>query len=214
MKKSIIIILLAICTINVKSQVYLTNDIKVDLGFKKDSSVFAISFSPQHIAISGFKLCFEKKISEKASVVLTPELYVKKNANDEETIGAGLLAYHRIYLTDKHSSYFSYGGGYNFFNIKFTDYAWIQDGDTWYSESTDINYKISRYRLDFLIGSKLSGSERILIDIYIGAGLQYSVHDKDNSTTEKYNNSIIDYGYTGTMLLIGARFGINFYEKQ
>lgn len=207
---TIVALLISISIITNAQVLHLTNNAKLEAV--PDDSDFSVSFSPQHFIISGFKICVEKRISDQASVLISPEVYLKKQQDGDETVGVGLFAHHRVYLTEQRQTYLAYGGGYNFFNINYYNYVWYEDGDYYHYADKEIDYKISRVRLDLMLGAKFSGKGRLFVDMYMGAGLQYSIHNSEDSMN-RFDQYMIDYGFTGPIILIGARFGVNFKKK-
>jgi opacity protein-like surface antigen len=178
-----------------------------------DSSRFKVmSFVPQYLINNGIRVDYEIRIKNSSWIQLCPQFYLTERGSQynsgsdyKEVAGAGLFAYHKVYLNKSNSpfgAYFSYGLTYNFFNIDFDE--------TNNSVTTTESAQINKFGADLLIGFQTTVSQRIVLDIYTGVGGRYSEYKYSGTTRPKYNDTYWDYGYTGNLMHLGFRIGIYF----
>ncbi len=172
----------------------------------------SITLVPQYLFINGIRIDFERRIKNRHWLQVCPQIYLRENslgifsASYDKLVGAGVLLYHKIYLNQEidkqHGLYFSYGGGYNYYSLTYSY------GSPKTTGKTEIN-AISGH---MIVGLQMVIHERILLDIFTGLSHTYSFKDLDKNNTKsyKFNSSSVDYGYSGSSLLLGVKLGFLF----
>lgn len=199
---------------------------------KKEHS-FILSGVPQFLASNGLRinLDIQKKNTAKWFII-SPYLYYDKlsvdplnlggsdtyfdNYSYKQMLGAGLGLGQRIFLSKKpisHGVYIWFSGTYKYFNISgdngtFVEYVDEEDGLT-YQHIEDINYTINIHQMSLgaVVGYQFQIIPTLYIDPYIGFGIKYSFHNSPQNATLEYNRGVDDYGFTGTHISGGIRFG-------
>ncbi len=219
MKKIVVILILSMFFLTTNAQYV-----------KRDTSIYIpkikFSFTPQYILFEGLRFDIEKELRKNAWLDISTEIFLGRNTTDNQyekerddyysnLYGAGLgLNYkHFISSTTYGNSYFSVGPSYNFFYMNYEEYIWqtqIVNGiEELHWELVDISEQIHRLSGTFLLGIETEMYERIYFDMYAGVGLRYSYPIINNNIIEyKYDDYMWSYGYSGTLALVGIRFGI------
>lgn len=186
-------------------------------GFKQ-----AVSIIPQYAAISGIRIDYERKLKNGSKWVLfAPQLYLDNNGyqNYDKVKGIGLNVFYKKYLhfserknkngLSRTTVYFSTGPTYQYYSLSTIEQMpteFIEDGITYLGfseqeEKTPIN-KIGA-NADF--GLQFAFSSFIL-DLYGGVGIRYAI-DQNGDMVDFFNDSWVDYGYSGFILDGGVRLG-------
>jgi len=187
-----------------------------------------ISIVPQHLLINGIRVDFEISDNKNHSLLLTPQFYLRAKSevnatpignNNEYTslLGAGLDIYSKLnFQSPTYPVYFAIGGGYNYFNLGFKDNIWTtytSYGNTFYRfDLADITQQIHRINFGMMYGVEAQFLKFLFADLYIGLGVKYSISsfDNENYNTNYFNETTIDFGFTGVVFLAGVKFGIMF----
>ncbi|HEX3007919.1 MAG TPA: hypothetical protein VHO90_09925 [Bacteroidales bacterium] len=140
-----------------------------------------------------------------------------KEKDYEQMHGYGFAIYRKSFLTQKKPEtgvYISGGSGYQHFNMLAIAERWVNmdDGGLQYMQlKRDYEHVyIHKFLTDAVIGFQTELFSHLYVDVYAGVGLRYSFHDQPSGLDIKFNNSSVDYGYTGTALIGGIRFGVGF----
>ena len=220
--KRISLIFLLLLSISVVNAQYL----KKDTTFVKPSYKF--SFTPHYLIYNGIRLDFEKEFKEKNWYVISPTFYLGRNSDFDESkitddnyyknlYGAGLGFYYKHILGNSLivNAYFSAGARFNYFYIDYYNYQWIttvEDGNEIINyELQEINEQIFRLDGNLTLGLETEFYQRLYMDTYFGLALRYSYPyiSKDGITSEKFDDFMWRYGYTGAAIVLGVKFGIN-----
>lgn len=181
--------------------------------------------SPQHLAINGLRVDLDLPLKRSWQwLVLSPTFYYNKGddalgffyeSSYNRLIGGGLDVNTKSFLGRKihgEGAYASFGGGYRYLNVKTSDFKWVsyeQKGLRYYErQPADYSLDIHSINARAVLGLQTLLMPGMMIDVYAGVGLKYSIHDQPEGTYLKYNESTIDYGYTGTMFIGGFRIGV------
>ncbi len=142
----------------------------------------------------------------------------KYSHNFEDLWGLGLDVKHKIYLKPgsvKPSGYYvQYGGMFQYFSI--TDNreyaeAYTENGVEYYGVfSGEITTGLYKFGGNFHLGYQWLLGDKVFLDIYTGAGIRISRNSRNEGFDTWYNNSWVDYGYSGTLLDGGFRVGFYF----
>ncbi len=134
--------------------------------------------------------------------------------------GYGITCYHKIFMgfleeeTSYSGTYLAYGLSFQNFFFKYKAQEWVtyeENGMEYLRESetlTDKNRIIYKMGLNLIFGYQVQPLDKIICDIYMGAGMRYSLRYPSYLETLKFNDNIIDYGYSGITPVAGFRLGI------
>ncbi|MBS4012294.1 MAG: hypothetical protein KGZ97_00855 [Bacteroidetes bacterium] len=166
-----------------------------------------LSIVPQYFFASGLRVDFDIKITNNHWIQTAPVIYVGSKMllirDYTNAAGVGLSVYHRYYPGLGYGSipvYVAWGPGYQYTNVE-------------YKETSGMLYlkrnsKIHKAALDFTIGVYSGAGKTVVFDFYMGMGIRHSFINSDGSNPKKFNDFYYDYGYSGTILLLGARIGL------
>jgi len=180
-----------------------------------------IGFLPQYTIAGGFRFDYDRRLTPKANqwVIVSPQLFMVTNGrfghDFKELSGFGLELKHRIFLADNFLNptgfYFQYGPMFQHFSITDTrtfTQSYIENGVEYYTVKTgEVTTKLNKFGGNFHIGYQWLLGNKAYLDIYTGAGVRISFDDMNEGFSPWYNNSWIDYGYSGTLLDGGIRLG-------
>ena len=134
--------------------------------------------------------------------------------------GYGITCYHKIFMglleeeTNYSGTYLAYGLSFQNFFFKYKEQEWVtyeENGMEYLRESetlTDKNRIIYKMGLNLIFGYQILPLDKIICDVYMGAGMRYSLRYPSYLEKLKFNNHIIDYGYSGITPVVGFRLGI------
>ncbi|MFP4526866.1 MAG: hypothetical protein ACLFNL_10805 [Bacteroidales bacterium] len=182
----------------------------------------SLGFTPQYLINQGLSIEWEKRLDTNNNwLKLSSQFYFDERSNQsmnyEELSGLGIEAHHKMYLLpDKIGSgpYLSYGLLYQYFELKYADNDWTsytEDGldYTEYKRSLHSQW-IHKTGVNLLLGYQLIRFNRLFMDVYLGSGLRISFRKENDENTPQYNESSTDFGYSGTLVVGGVRFGVMF----
>ena len=219
MKKITLIFLLLSLFLIAKAQ-YLKNDTTI---FQPS---FKFSFTPHYLIFQGLRLDYEKEFKPKQWYIISPTLYLGKNTDTEyyqtnrdnyyqNLYGAGLGVYYKYMLGNSNliNAYFSVGTRFNYFYIDYFDYNWITsivDGNEVINyELVEVNEQILRLDGIFALGLETEIFQKLYMDTYFGLALRYSYAIMDGvETSNKFDDYMWNYAYTGTAVVLGLKIGI------
>jgi len=198
-----------------------------------NSSPINVKFSPQHLLINGLHLDIEKpdKQNIRRSFIFSPRFYSgrtrtvdfisgrhQEEEDNAQVLGYGAELQQRWYVsknTDvtKERTYVAYGLNLHHFAVDFEKEAWVEeigsDGLYYYRYKMQPHReKINQWGAVAMFGaqSPLIGPNTIW-DIFLGVGYHNSI-SQSNYNTIRYNESFLDYGYTGLYFLAGIKLGV------
>lgn len=196
--------------------------------FSQDEKPFQrekiMSIVPQYVFQNGFRVDYEFTLGDnrKSWLQFSPELYISTDGNNMTSAnynnmkGIGLEVHHKYFMKEpdeRYGFYFAYGGGLQFFGIKNdqnVQYTYSEYDTNYISYKTEsVNTAINRVLLNFVVGKQVRRYDPFVVDYYLGIGFRYSM-DKNMELMERYNQTWFDYGYSGSLLVAGLKFGFNF----
>ncbi|MDO8896344.1 MAG: hypothetical protein Q7V19_01745 [Bacteroidales bacterium] len=166
-----------------------------------------ISFVPQYAFMNGLRLDYDFQLTKNNWIQLAPTFYAGRENMDinnfENITGIGLHAYHRYHPGEgfgKVPVYLSFGPVYQYFHLKHNE---------WEMNSTKLrNTYIHRIGLDVIIGVFSPAINDIVFDVYTGIGLRHAFQTTDATKAQNFNDSFVDFGYSGSIFILGLRIGI------
>lgn len=166
-----------------------------------------LSLVPQYAIINGLRVDYDFQMSKNHWIQIAPTLYAGKrnmDINDFYSIkGFALQLYHRYHPGegfDKVPVYLSVGPVYQYFQLRHEEYS---------GSITEMrNTTIHRVGADILIGIFNTTSNTFIFDLYTGLGLRHAFLSTDAENEHRFDETFIDYGYSGTIWLLGLRIGI------
>jgi hypothetical protein len=187
-------------------QYIITNGLRIDADIHRKESPHWLIISPyyyfDHVSVDLLNL-------GGSSVYYDPYSY-------DKMMGFGLGLSRRTFLSKEpvsHGFYLQYGATYKYFNLEGKNYTWVEytdNDDLPYQEMRYINYYVYVHSMSAsaLVGYQTQILPSFYIDVFIGFGVKYAFHRSPEHVTVKYNRGVDDYGYTGTYMAGGIRFGI------
>lgn len=172
-----------------------------------DKPVVMISLVPQYAFQSGFRMDFDLPLNERNWIQLAPIFFAGNNVEMSITSadklgGLALHAYHRYYpeaQRDRFKPYMAWGPVFQYYSLDFKVY----NGNIKVSKHTNIN----RFGADLTMGFVSQGSA-LFFDFYAGAGIRESILSGDKDSGEQFNDTFLDFGYSGVLLVAGVRIGV------
>ena len=123
-------------------------------------------------------------------------------------IGGGLNVNYKKFFESDRMFYYATGLSYTHFNVEYIECVWkdfYEDDLQFLKEALEFrNQPINRIGANFFFGIQPPFISPFVIDIYCGIALRLSLLDSDKPSFDKYKYS---YGYSGSILLFGVRFG-------
>lgn len=182
-----------------------------------------ISIVPQYVFQNGFRVDYEfnMKNNKKSWIQFSPEFFINTGSESmtgksyKSMSGIGLEIHHK-YFMDNHNRrfgyYMAYGTGYQHYGIKDNQqvkFTYSENGAEYFSyKSADVTTPINRILLNFVFGKQVILHKPIILDYYLGVGFRYSMTNK-MELIDNYNETWFDYGYSGSLLVAGFKFGFS-----
>lgn len=172
-----------------------------------DRPAVLISLVPQYAFQSGFRMDFDLPLGERHWIQVAPIFFAGNNVEMSITTadklgGLALHAYHRYYPDaerDRFQPYVAWGPGFQHYAI---DYK-VYNGNTRVSKHANIN----RIGADLTMGFVSQGSA-LFFDCYAGAGIRQAFLSGDKDPGEQFNDTFLDFGYSGVLFVAGVRVGV------
>jgi hypothetical protein len=183
-----------------------------------------LGFVPQYSISGGMRFDIDRSLSKTSNqwLIVSPEVFMvtgnRHNHNIKELYGFGLDIKHRIYLkanTMKPLGFYAqYGIMFQYFSIKdnrqYTE-LYTDNGVEYYRVAEgEINTNLYKFGGNFHFGYQWLIGDKVYFDLYTGAGIRISHNSHEAGLDTWYNNSWVDYGYSGTLLDGGFRVGFYF----
>lgn len=197
-------------------------------GFAQEKDAFVprlgIGFVPQYSISGGMRFDIDHSISKTSNqwLIISPEVFMvtgsRFNHDFKELYGFGLDVKHRIYMkanTMKPLGFYAqYGVMFQYFSIKdnrqYTQ-VYTDNGVEYYGVvEGEIRSNLYKFGGNFHFGYQWLIGDKVYFDLYTGAGIRISHNNHKDGLDTWYNNSWIDYGYSGTLLDGGFRVGFYF----
>ncbi len=179
---------------------------------------------PQQMFVQGIRIEVDlAQAKEKHWITFAPQFYYSKDrdlgilgkSSFDELAGVGVDVFSRHYLSHSLSAsgpYVSWGGGYRFLNLNTSDFLWnrFTENGLVYYRRVPANYDVQVHssNLRGFFGWQFFFNNHLAMDFYLGFGMRYSLHQRPEGSYIKFNRSVFDYGYTGTLFVGGIRFGV------
>jgi len=203
MKKTALILILALLSLLLSAQ---------ENPADTPSSLM-ISLVPQYAFQSGFRVDVDLPLSERHWLQLAPVFYAGNNVEMSITTadklgGVALHAFHRFYpdpVRDRWQPYLAWGPSFQHYAL---DYK-VRSGNIRIDKHTNIN----RIGMD-LTGGMVAHGSTFFFDFYAGAGIRQAFLSGDKDTGEKFNETFLDFGYSGVLLVAGVRVGISIKKSK
>ena len=195
-------------------------------------SKFHIMAMPQYLIKNGLRFDIDYKVGDGRWLIISPYLYLVDNSSVYDSsmyvqsvfyqpefvkltgYGLGLAQRHVLNRQGsvRTSVYMEYGLLCRYYSFEMDDYLW-----TTYTENNlnfmrreraEYDIKVTNLGINCQFGLQHEIFDNFLIDVFVGCGMRYSIYDKPEGSSVKFNNSIFDYGFTGTMVTGGIRLGV------
>ncbi len=181
-------------------------------------------FVPQYTISGGIRFDIDRSVSKKSNqwLIFSPQFFMvsgNRYGHDfNDMWGTGLDIKHKIFLKPgsmkPRGYYVQYGVMFQYFAM--TDYrqytdTFVVDGVQYYGVfSGDVSTNLYKFGGNFHLGYQWLIGNKVFFDIYTGAGIRISHNSRNAGFDTWYNNSWVDYGYSGTLLDGGFRVGVYF----
>ncbi len=197
-------------------------------GFAQEKETFlprmGLGFVPQYTISGGMRFDIDRSISKTSNqwLIISPQVYMLSGSryghDFKELSGVGLDVKHKIYLKPNTMKplgfYAEYGIMFQYFSITENKQYTVpvsENGVPYYEVvEGDLNTKLYKVGGNFHLGYQWLLGDKVYFDIYTGAGIRISHNNINEGFDTWYNNSWIDYGYSGTLLDGGFRIGFYF----
>lgn len=197
-------------------------------GFAQEKEPFlprmGLGFVPQYTISGGMRFDIDRSISKTSNqwLIISPQVYMLSGSryghDFKELSGVGLDVKHKIYLKPNTMKplgfYAEYGIMFQYFSITENKQYTVpvsENGVPYYEVvEGDLNTKLYKVGGNFHLGYQWLLGDKVYFDIYTGAGIRISHNNINEGFDTWYNNSWIDYGYSGTLLDGGFRIGFYF----
>lgn len=190
-------------------------------GETKAAKTFGIGVVPQYAFSGGSRIDLDFRLKKPGHwLVVAPQFYMNSNSSlnwdFEELIGAGIELQHKIFLHDRpipKGAYLAYGPVFQYFSIKdqgLEAYSFDEGGVEYIGLNEElVQTNIYKFGGNLIFGLQTVVSEYFYLDLYIGTGVRLSFDDRTSGLHGYYNDWWGDFGYSGTLLVGGIRFGIS-----
>jgi hypothetical protein len=169
-----------------------------------------INLLPVYLFVNGLRVDYDFSINRNHWIQAGPTIYLSENkserylAGDEylRHTGIGFNLNHRYYPGGgfrANNVYISYGGSMHYNHLEYDE------------EVGSLNSKrysaIQKFGADVVMGFYSVTAERLLLDIYAGMGIRYSILSSDANTPHEFNEGYYSPGFSGNILVMGIRIG-------
>ena len=184
----------------------------------------AVGFVPQYTISGGMRFDIDRSISKTSGqwLIFSPQVFMvtgsRYNHDLKDLWGVGMDIKHKIYLKPgsmkPRGYYVQYGVMFQYFSItenrEFT-VPYSENGVEYFGVvKGELNTRLNKYGGNFHLGYQWLIGDKVYFDVYTGAGIRISHNSHLEGFDAWYNNSWIDYGYSGTLLDAGFRVGVYF----
>jgi hypothetical protein len=162
---------------------------------------------PLYMLVNGLRIDFDRAITPNHWIQAGPVVFLQEDSDNafysedfNSQKGFGLHLYHRYYPSQgfgKTPYYISYGAMWHYNEISYTQ---------WQTMRSDVS-KFHKRGFDILLGKYYLISDVVVIDFYAGMGIRFSSAAAQISNPEKFNDTYLSPGYSGTVFLSGIRIG-------
>jgi len=187
----------------------------------EDYKTFGIGIVPQYAISNGTRIDLDFRLNRKGHwLVLAPQFYLNVGNSDmwdfEEMVGAGIEVQHKLFFIDKpepKGAYLAYGPVFQYFSVKeqgLAAYNFEEGGVEYIGLDEElIQTRITKFGGNLMVGMQTVISNFLYLDAYIGTGIRLSFDNRTSGLHGYYNDWWGDFGYSGTMIVAGIRFGVS-----
>ena len=122
--------------------------------------------------------------------------------------GSGLDVNYKWFINSDRSFYLASGLSYAHFNIEYWGRGWesyFEDGLQYHAYVLDYRTQnINRLGINMFFGYQAPAQDSFLFDVFWGLAYRHSFSDKNKPS---FSESMLSYGYAGTVFLVGVRIG-------
>lgn len=194
------------------------------------------SMVPQYFLISGLRTDLDIKLGEHTWLSLAPHLYANQenisyyssyvdydmdhydNSEYDKMFGfggnLGLVHYLPFKTSQGWQFLFSYGLSYMQYQLEYEAAGWHTID---YEGLEALEYglhnqetRIQQYGGIVYMGLFIPVDERFFIELYLGSRLKYSTYEFSGEQERRFNDNILNPGYTGIVPYTGVRYGLRF----
>jgi hypothetical protein len=199
----------------------------ISFSFGQDEPIkvkrHAIGLVPQYAFVNGFRPDFDFTMGHNYSswLIVSPQFYLapdNPNLFDyKKMAGIGIELQHRKFLKPDiirpEGFYLGYGPVFQYYSVddeRLHAETIIENGIEYtVVRNGMVNTRIYKAGLTATGGYQFVVSNTLYVDLYVGTGIRLSFDDTGTGGFHKiYNNWWGDYGYSGTLLTAGLRFGM------
>lgn len=163
---------------------------------------------PQYLFANGLRTDLDIRITANHWLQLAPVAFLGNELQMSQAVtrirGAGLHASHRFYPGKGYgvpAVYLAWG--------PMVHYTTLHYPESLPQGSTDRYTSIHKTGIDLVFGVHTRLVGLLLIDFYGGMGLRHSFRQSDAVDMKRFDESFVDFGYSGNILLLGVRFGLS-----
>jgi hypothetical protein len=181
-------------------------------------------FVPQYTISGGMRFDIDRSVSKTSNqwLIISPQVFMvsgyRFGHEFKDVWGTGMDVKHKIYLKPNSMKpegfYVQYGVMFQYFSITGNHQysgTYIEDGVQYTGVfEGEIQTNLYKFGGNFHLGYQWLIGDKVFFDIYTGAGIRISHNNRNEGFDTWYNNSWIDYGYSGTLLDGGFRVGVYF----
>ena len=188
-----------------------------DLINKKD---LLFKNSPFHFAEATFKISIEKELSENESINISGSIHLEEDGwNDHLANGVACELQHRKYVmrfknleSSLNGVYVAPFGGLSYYRMSETYYNWYYEYDEFnnyidWRQEIKVNASSKLIQAGIIMGTQYIFSNVILLDFFIGGGIQYAREAGNRNQINNNGGSGIRF-YTGVIPKIGFNVGV------
>ncbi len=188
---------------------------------EKQIKTIGIGLVPQYAIVSGIRTDLEFRLHKKGQwIVVAPQFYINTGQSNlwdfKEMIGAGIELQHKIYFKDKpvpRGFYFAYGPLFQYYSVQNNGLApnnFIENNTEYIGlEDKIITTNITKFGANLIFGIQTQIIDDFYLDFYLGTGVRLSYDNLNSGLHNGYNETWLDMGYSGTLLVGGIKLGVS-----
>lgn len=180
---------------------------------------------PQYLLVNSVRIDIDKNIKGTNKwVVISPQIFNGETGaisnmfsgrfNYLDVKGGALGLSYKYVLSEKSNSqgvYVAAGGAYHYLKVKSEGVLWEAQSPgslIMVQKQGSVSSIINRMGLNSIVGMQLKTNSNIFMDFYVGFGIKLGLDKTEEGGITDLSAYASDYGYSGTYLLMGVRFGI------
>lgn len=187
----------------------------------QDSASFFVAWSPGQVLFNGLRADVGIKSFKNSWLVVSPQFYYS-NGNDlfgeesdyTEMTGYGLTMMYRYHIFENAAAkgpYMGFGILYNHYLVEYENFDWYETDFTGVDATTyglvENTTEMNKIGPEILIGYQFVIGNKMMLDIYWGTGIRKSFSKFSSVEPRRFDDSMVNFGYSGIVLLTGIRFG-------